>query len=47
MTIHKTKVDPLQALYIEKTPEQKDADEKLVLFFRYLLKTYTLEDLLR
>lgn len=46
MAKSKNTVNPLTALYIDKTPEEKANDEKTIEFFRYLLDKFTLEELL-
>jgi hypothetical protein len=43
---HQGKIDPISALYIDKTPEQQEADERIVEFFSYLLRKKTLEELM-
>ena len=45
-TDHESKIDPLSALYVDKTPEQASYDEKIVEFFSFLLKNKSLEELL-
>ncbi len=39
------KIDPISALYVDKTPEDLKADERIVEFFVYLLDERTLEEL--
>ena len=43
---HECKLDPLSALYVDKSPEQLESDCKTVAFFAYLLHSRTLEELL-
>lgn len=43
---HQSKLDPLSALYIDKTPEELESDSRKVNFFAYLLHNRTLEELL-
>ena len=43
---HRCKMDPVSALYVDKTPEQLEADRHAVEFFSWLLENRTLEDLL-
>ena len=43
---HQGKLDPITALYVDKTPEQLEADERVIEFFSYLLRNKTLEELM-
>lgn len=43
---HQCKLDPISALYVDKTPAQMDADEKVCEFFLWLLNNCTPEELL-
>jgi hypothetical protein len=43
---HQCKLDPISALYVDKTPEQMQADENICRFFSYLLHNRTPQDLL-
>lgn len=43
---HLKKVDPVSLLYVDKTPEEREADEKIVGFFSYLLNSRSPEELL-
>lgn len=45
-TEHACKLDPISALYVDKTPEEMDFDEKICRFFSYLLHNRSLEELL-
>ena len=38
-------IDPLMSLYVDKSPEQKEADERLINFFRYLLNNRSVQEL--
>lgn len=39
-------LDPISALYVDKTPEEMELDEKVCGFFSYLLHNRSLEELL-
>lgn len=43
---HQQKIDPISALYVDKTPEEQKADERLIEFFSYLLHNKSPEELL-
>lgn len=43
----KTKPDPVSALYIDKSPEQLEADERLIKFFIWLLNHRAPDELLQ
>ncbi|MCL4309856.1 MAG: hypothetical protein ACYCXE_06895 [Thermoleophilia bacterium] len=43
---HRHKLDPISALYIDKTPEELEADEHVIEFFSYLLTNKSPEELL-
>ncbi len=43
---HQKKIDPVSALYIDKSPEEQQADERVIEFFSYLLWNRSLEELL-
>jgi len=43
----KPNLDPVSCLYIDKTPEQVAADNRLVEFFHWLLDKRTVEELLK
>jgi hypothetical protein len=43
---HLRKVDPLSALYVDKSAEEIESDQRTVNFFSYLLQNHTLEELL-
>ncbi len=43
---HQGRLDPLSSLYVDKTPEQQEADSKVIEFFSYLLQNRTVEELL-
>lgn len=43
---HNCSLDPLSALYVDKTPEEAEYDRSIVNFFAYLLQNRTVEDLL-
>ena len=43
---HQGKLDPISALYVDKTPEQLEADERTIEFFSYLLRNKTFEELM-
>ncbi len=40
------KTDPISALYVDKTPEELEADERIVEFFVYILERKSLQELL-
>ena len=42
---HLKKIDPLSLLYLEKTTDEREADERIVEFFSYLLNNRSLEEL--
>jgi len=42
---HQCTVDPISALYVDKTPEQIEADQSVVEFFAWLLQNRTVEEL--
>ena len=43
---HRWRLNPVSALYVDKTPEQLKADEQTVEFFAWLLQNRTVEELL-
>lgn len=43
---HQCKLDPVSALYVDKTPQQMDVDERFAEFFAWLLQNRTVEELL-
>ncbi|MBK5226166.1 MAG: hypothetical protein JJD96_06305 [Thermoleophilia bacterium] len=43
---HRCRLDPVSALYVDKTPQQLKADEQTVEFFAWLLQKHTVEELL-
>ncbi|MHB8159763.1 MAG: hypothetical protein ACYDGS_04610 [Thermoleophilia bacterium] len=43
---HRCRLDPVSALYVDKTPEQLKADEQTVEFFTWLLENRTVQELL-
>jgi hypothetical protein len=43
---HQCKLDPISALYVDKSQEQIQADENLCRFFSYLLHNRKFEELL-
>lgn len=43
---HQCALDPLSALYVDKSPEELEADTRAVNFFSYLLQNRTVEELL-
>ncbi len=43
---HQAKLDPLSSLYVVKSPNQVEADARVVEFFSYLLQHRTLDELL-
>ena len=43
---HRCRLDPVSALYVDKTPEQLKADEQTAEFFAWLLQNRTVEELL-
>ena len=42
---HRHKIDPVSALYVDKSPEQVEADARVVEFFAWLLQHRTPEEL--
>ncbi len=44
---HRSQLDPISALYVDKTPEQLEADERIIQFFCYLLQNKSLQELMR
>lgn len=43
---HQCKLDPISALYIDKTPEQMDYDDKVCQYFSWLLNNLSPEELM-
>lgn len=43
---HRCKLDPVSALYVDKSPRQMDADDRVAEFFAWLLQNRTVEELL-
>jgi len=42
---HQHRVDPVSALYVDKSPQQIEEDERIVAFFAWLLHNRTFEEL--
>lgn len=42
---HQCRIDPVSALYVDKTPQQLEEDESIVEFFAWLLQHRTVEEL--
>ena len=43
---HRCKLDPVSALYVDKSQQQMDADERVAEFFAWLLENRSVEELL-
>ena len=43
---HQGKLDPISALYVDKSPAELEADERIIEFFSYLLHNKTVEELM-
>ena len=42
---HLKKIDPLSLLYLDKTSEEREADDRMIGFFSYLLNNRSFEEL--
>ena len=43
---HQSRIDPISALYVDKSPEELEADERAIQYFAYLLHHRTTKELL-